>query len=120
MMSMMIRSELDSDDDRYEVDDERYGLSWRLAVETNNNVHPWKTVPLRCYKHVENYMIGGQYELDMNIIVDQIVFYAKSLIPLPSNKDAWIFDVDDTCISNIPYYKANRFGYAPLNKYEHV
>ncbi|KAL5072616.1 hypothetical protein RYX36_011600 [Vicia faba] len=113
-MMMMIRSELDSTLSEVD-DDERYGLSWRLAVETNNTERPWKTVPLRCYKHVENYMVGGQYQLDMNIIVDQIVFYAKSHIPVPSNKDAWIFDVDDTCISNVPYYKANRFGCEPFD-----
>lgn len=47
----------------------------------------------------------------MNIIVDEIVFYAKSHIPVASNKDAWILNLDDTCIYNIPYYKANRFGY---------
>ncbi|XP_058743270.1 acid phosphatase 1-like isoform X1 [Vicia villosa] len=111
---MMIRSELDSSSSS-EVDDERYGLSWRLAVESNNNVRPWKTVPARCYKHVENYILDGQYELDMNIIVDEIIFYAKSQIPVPSNKDAWILDVDDTCISNIPYYKNKRFGCEPFD-----
>lgn len=110
LQMMMIRSEVDSSSSS-EVDDERYGLSWRLAVETNNNVRPWKTVPARCYKHVENYILDGQYELDMNMIVDEIIFYAKSQIPVPSNKDAWILDVDDTCISNIPYYKNKRFGY---------
>ncbi|CAK8574694.1 unnamed protein product [Lathyrus sativus] len=116
MMMMMIRDEsYELDSSSSEVDDDRYGLSWRLAVETNNNVRPWKTVPLRCYKHVENYMVGGQYELDMNIIVDEIVFYAKSQIPLPTSKDAWILDVDDTCISNIPYYKAKRFGCEPFD-----
>jgi len=115
---LQIKSELDSSSSSSSEmmvvdDDERYGLSWRLAMETNNNVRPWKTVPLRCYKHVENYIIGGQYEHDMNLIVDEIVFYA-SQIPLSTStthQDAWILDVDDTCISNIPYYKAKRFGY---------
>ncbi|CAI8606639.1 unnamed protein product [Vicia faba] len=113
LQMMMITSELDSSSP--EVDDDRYGLSWRLAVETNNNVRPWKTVPPRCYKHVQNYILGGQYELDMNIIVDEIIFYAKSQILVPSNKDAWILDVDDTCISNIPYYKDKRFGCEPFD-----
>jgi hypothetical protein len=118
LQMMNIKPELDSSSSSSSEmmvvdDDERYGLSWRLAMETNNNVRPWKTVPLRCYKHVENYMIGGQYEHDMNLIVDEIVFYA-SQIPLSTStthQDAWILDVDDTCISNIPYYKAKRFGY---------
>lgn len=114
LQKMMMISELDSSSSS-EVDDERYGLSWRLAVETNNNVRPWKTVPPCCYKHVENYILGGQYELDMNTIVDEIIFYAKSQIPVPGHKDAWILDVDDTCISNIPYYKDKRFGCEPFD-----
>lgn len=86
-------------------------------METNNNVRPWKTIPLHCYKHVENYMIGGQYEHDMNLIVDEIMFYASQITLSTSttttitHQDAWVLDVDDTCISNIPYYKAKRFGY---------
>ncbi|KAJ1388220.1 HAD superfamily [Sesbania bispinosa] len=43
------------------------GLSWRLAVETNN-VRPWRTVPNECYNHVQNYMTGGQYENDIKIM----------------------------------------------------
>ncbi|GAU37170.1 hypothetical protein TSUD_391590 [Trifolium subterraneum] len=114
LQRMMIRSELDSSSETVVVDDdERYWLSWRLAVETNNNVRPWKTVPIRCYKHVENYMTGGQYEHDLNMIVDEIVFYASQIHP--TQQDAWILDVDDTCISNIPYYKAKRYGCDPFD-----
>ncbi|CAJ2665147.1 unnamed protein product [Trifolium pratense] len=122
LQMMKMRSELDSsseiDDDDDDNDDERYGLSWRLAVETNNNVG-WKTVPLRCYKHVEKYMTGGQYEHDLNMIVDEILLYA-SKIQLDAtthnhDQDAWILDVDDTCISNIPYYKDKRFGCDPFD-----
>lgn len=95
-------------------DDERYGLSWRLAVETNK-VGKWRTVPLRCYNHVHNYMTGGQYEQDLTLIVHQISSYA-SQIPLSGDGfDAWILDVDDTCISNVSYYEANRFGYVLIN-----
>lgn len=96
-------------------DDERYGLRWRLSVEKNNNVTPWKTVPLRCYNHLHNYMTGGQYDLDLNLIVRQILLYA-SQIPLPTDAfDAWILDVDDTCISNISYYTHKRFGCDPFD-----
>jgi hypothetical protein len=119
-LQMLIRSKLDSSSEMVVVDDdddERYGLSWRLAVETNNNARPWKTVPLRCYKHVENYMTGGQYEHDLNMIVDEIVVYASEIPLATTQKYAWILDVDDTCISNIPYYKAKRFGYVCMFVY---
>ncbi|XP_019430439.1 PREDICTED: acid phosphatase 1-like isoform X2 [Lupinus angustifolius] len=94
--------------------DDSYGLSWRLAVETNN-VRGWKTVPPKCYKHVEKYMTGGQYEVDLKLIVDQILGYVSQISVASDGLDAWILDVDDTCISNISYYKAMRFGCDPFD-----
>ncbi|KAE9600759.1 hypothetical protein Lal_00011216 [Lupinus albus] len=96
-------------DSHHDNKEDSYGLSWRLAVETNN-VRGWKTVPHKCYKHVEKYMSGGQYELDLKLIVDQIIEYASQISVASDGFDAWILDVDDTCISNISYYKAMRFG----------
>ncbi|XP_014515146.1 acid phosphatase 1 [Vigna radiata var. radiata] len=93
---------------------ERFGLSWRVAVEANN-VCPWRTVPPRCYQHLQNYMCSGQYERDLNLVVENILIYA-SQIPLSSDgMDAWILDVDDTCISNVSYYKNKRFGCDPFD-----
>nr|KYP32624.1 Acid phosphatase 1 [Cajanus cajan] len=93
---------------------ERYALSWRLAVESNN-VRPWRTVPPKCHTHVQNYMSSGQYYRDLNLIVEHILLYASDL-PLSSDAmDAWVLDVDDTCISNVSYYKAKRFGCDPFD-----
>jgi len=89
---------------------ERFGLSWRVAVEANN-VRPWRTVPPQCYHHLQNYMCSGQYERDLNLVVEHILLYASQIPLSPDGMDAWILDVDDTCISNISYYKARRFGY---------
>ncbi|TKY69009.1 Acid phosphatase 1 [Spatholobus suberectus] len=93
---------------------ERYGLSWRLAVEANN-VRPWRTVPPQCYNHVQNYMSGGQYERDLKLVVEHILLYASEIPLAGDGMDAWILDVDDTCISNISYYKAKRFGCDPFD-----
>ncbi|KAI9107933.1 hypothetical protein K1719_020806 [Acacia pycnantha] len=100
--------------DTKDDDDNGYGLSWRLAVEANN-VAPWRTVPVRCYKHVQSYIMGGQYQNDVQVIADQILAYAFH-IPLSSDGfDAWVFDVDDTCISNINFYKDHQFGCDPFD-----
>ncbi|KAH0749435.1 hypothetical protein KY290_028667 [Solanum tuberosum] len=66
-------------------------LSWRLAVETNN-LQNWKLVPKEC----ENY-VGLKLNRD--------------------GKDVWVFDVDDTTLSNLPYYARSdvRFGTIALN-----
>ncbi|KAG4952725.1 Acid phosphatase 1 [Glycine max] len=98
------------------TDDEsdRYGLSWRLAVETNN-AYPWRTVPEKCYNHVQNYISGGQYHNDLEVIVEHILSYASKIPLAGDGMDAWILDVDDTCISNISYYKGRRFGCDPFD-----
>jgi len=36
--------------------------------------------------------------------------YAKSLKLSDDGKDAWIFDIDETLLSNLPYYAAHGFG----------
>ncbi|XP_061357680.1 acid phosphatase 1-like [Gastrolobium bilobum] len=95
--------------------DDAYGLSWRLAVESNN-VRPWRTVPLQCYNHLHNYMTRGQYHHDLNLIVDQILLHSSEIPLSPDGMDAWILDVDDTCISNLSYYQAKRFGCDPFDK----
>lgn len=86
-----------------------YCLSWRLGVEANN-VRWWRTVPEQCLRYVETYMIGGQYERDVGLIVDQITSYAAEITVSDDGLDAWIFDVDDTCISNVFYYRGKRYG----------
>ncbi|KAK6255616.1 Acid phosphatase [Theobroma cacao] len=89
-------------------------LSWRLAVEANN-VHGWRTVPTHCQHYIETYMIGGQYELDMNYIAEQIKSYVTDLVVSGDGMDAWILDVDDTCLSNIFYYQGKKYGCDPYD-----
>lgn len=91
-----------------------YCLSWRVAVEAYN-VRAWRTVPIQCVRYVENYMLGDQYQKDVQMVVDQISFYLKDVIPESDGKDAWILDIDDTCISNIMYYRRKRFGGDPYD-----
>ncbi|KAM5560740.1 acid phosphatase 1 [Rosa sericea] len=89
-------------------------LSWRLAVEANN-VGGWRTVPTQCFLYLETYMIGGQYDRDMEFIVGEIMSYVNGIVRSDDGMDAWILDVDDTCISNILYYKGKRYGCDPYD-----
>ncbi|GFY82501.1 HAD superfamily, subfamily IIIB acid phosphatase [Actinidia rufa] len=91
-----------------------YCLSWRLAVEAND-IYAWRTVPTQCLKHVENYMTGGQYERDLNFIMEHIIDYIDTIEVSDDGLDAWILDVDDTCISNLIYYRRKRFGCDPYD-----
>ncbi|XP_015902068.3 stem 28 kDa glycoprotein [Ziziphus jujuba] len=87
-------------------------LSWRLGVETNNIIG-WKTVPEECEGYVGNYLLGGQYRKDSKVVTYEAYEYAKSL--RVRKKDLWIFDIDETSLSNLPYYAKHGFGVEPYN-----
>ncbi|KAJ7950142.1 Acid phosphatase 1 [Quillaja saponaria] len=92
-----------------------YCLGWRLAVEVANTVRPWRTVPIEFFPDIETYMTGGQYYKDLELIVDQILSYVNDIVLHYDGMDAWVLDVDDTCISNIRYYKGRRYGCDPFD-----
>ncbi|XP_027124935.1 acid phosphatase 1-like [Coffea eugenioides] len=91
-------------------------LSWRLTVETNNKRN-WNGVPEICGNYVENYMTGKQYGYDCEAVVDIAIKYVKSL-PIPRDgRSIWIFDIDDTALSNLPFFSRPDvfFGVKTLN-----
>ncbi|KAL6896621.1 hypothetical protein ACP4OV_007193 [Aristida adscensionis] len=96
-------------------DDNPYCLSWRVMVEANN-AKGWRTVPSPCVGYVRGYMAWGwgQYHRDVTSVADQAAAYAAG-IAAGDGLDAWVLDVDDTCLSNLLYYQAKQFGaYDPV------
>ncbi|CAN4086884.1 unnamed protein product [Withania somnifera] len=91
-------------------------LSWRLAVETNN-IQNWKLVPLQCEDYVGHYMLGKQYRVDCYNVVAAAIQYAKTLKIAKDGKDVWVFDIDETTLSNLPYYARSdvAFGATKFN-----
>ncbi|KAI3524674.1 hypothetical protein L1887_03337 [Cichorium endivia] len=83
--------------------------SWKFSVETND-AGVWYTVPEKCVKFVNEYMNGERYRLDSEVIADFALEYAKTVNITGDGKDAWIFDVDETLLSNLPWYAAHGFG----------
>ncbi|KAK1283569.1 Acid phosphatase 1 [Acorus calamus] len=77
----------------------------------------WRTVPVQCIRYVENYMLWGQYARDLDVVIEQINNYVRDLamVELIGDMDAWILDIDDTCISNLAYYKGKRYGGDPFD-----
>ncbi|KAL0710674.1 hypothetical protein Bca4012_017652 [Brassica carinata] len=86
-----------------------YCESWRLAVETNN-AGTWKVVPSKCVSSLETYYNGGQFDKDYNVVARYALAFAKTVKIGGDGKDAWVFDVDETLLSNLEYYKANGYG----------
>lgn len=85
-------------------------LSWRLAIETNN-IQGWTHIPETCIDYVSNYMLGNQYYDDCDLVVAEAYKYAKGLNLTGDGKDIWVFDVDDTALSNIPFYAGDDFAF---------
>ncbi|XP_061338155.1 acid phosphatase 1-like [Gastrolobium bilobum] len=83
--------------------------SWRFAVEANN-LSPWKTIPEECAEYVKEYMMGKGYVLDLETVSKEAGEYAKSVELRGDGKDVWIFDIDETLLSNLPYYAAHGYG----------
>ncbi|CAI0426175.1 unnamed protein product [Linum tenue] len=89
--------------DRRHGDDQLYCNSWRLSVEANNSV-AWTEPPKRCADYVVKYFEGEQYSSDLEVYASEAAAYARTVPVAGDGKDAWVFDVDETLLSNLPYY----------------
>ncbi|CAL5050734.1 unnamed protein product [Urochloa decumbens] len=84
--------------------------SWRLAAEANN-LAPWKAVPAECVAHVRAYVTGVAYRSDLELVARESSAYARAAAPLRGDgRDAWVFDIDETLLSNLPYYADHGYG----------
>ena len=72
-------------------------------METNN-LQKWTTIPTNCIDYVGHYMLGEQYRRDCELVADAAIEYAENATLTGDGKDIWIFDIDETALSNAPYY----------------
>ncbi|PPS02671.1 hypothetical protein GOBAR_AA17980 [Gossypium barbadense] len=94
---------------RSNIDDDLYCASWQLAVETNN-AGSWAAIPSRCVPFVRAYMTGQRYASDCEVVANYSLAYASTVQIASDGKDAWVFDVDETLLTNLPYYRDHGFG----------
>ncbi|TKY44547.1 Acid phosphatase 1 [Spatholobus suberectus] len=92
-----------------------YCDSWRLAVETNN-AGAWERVPVSCVEFVAEYMVGERYRRDCKVVGDFSSAFAKGVGLVGDGRDAWVFDIDETLLSNVPYYQDIGFGSEVFNE----
>ncbi|XP_022154691.1 acid phosphatase 1-like [Momordica charantia] len=89
--------------------------SWKFAVEVNA-AGAWNSVPRPCVQFVRDYFNGDRYLSDSEAVADYSLSFANSLnVAGDGGKDAWVFDVDETLLSNLPYYRTHGFGSEPYN-----
>ena len=87
--------------------------SWRLAGEAKN-LAPWSAVPQECVAHVRRYLTGPAYRSDLDLVAREASAYARAAAARAGDggaaTDAWVFDVDETLLSNLPYYAQHGYG----------
>ncbi|KAL6989447.1 Sigma1B-adaptin, partial [Sarracenia purpurea var. burkii] len=55
-------------------------------------------------------MIGRAYGIDLEMVSKEAGKYAKGIKLNEDGKVFWIFDVDETLLSNLPYYAYHGYG----------
>ncbi|GAA0171413.1 phosphatase [Lithospermum erythrorhizon] len=90
-------------------DEYLYCESWRFVVETNDAA-PWTRVPEKCTAFVKEYVSGQRYSSDLEAVVEQSLAFAKTVEVSADGKDVWVFDIDETLLSNVPWYAHHGFG----------
>ena len=88
--------------------------SWHLGVETSNIIN-FQTVPANCIDYVEDYLTSDQYRADSKTVCKEAYFYAKGLALKNDTVNVWIFDLDETLLSNVPFYAQYGYGYTHIS-----
>ncbi|KAJ6820941.1 acid phosphatase 1-like [Iris pallida] len=63
-------------------------------------------------------MRGKKYRADLDLVASEAAAYARSLALAWDGRDAWLFDIDETLLSNLPYYADHGFGLELFNGQE--
>ncbi|CAN0891752.1 Acid phosphatase 1 [Linum grandiflorum] len=95
--------------------DKVYCDSWKLSSETNNAGDLASTKPPRCHDYLVEYLTGDGHLADADMVAYDALAYAKTVEIVGDGKDGWIFDLDETLLTNLPYFKHYDFGYIPVN-----
>ncbi|KAJ4783521.1 hypothetical protein LUZ62_034767 [Rhynchospora pubera] len=91
--------------------------SWRFAAEANN-LAPWRVVPTECGAYVRDYVTGLAYRFDLEMVARESLNHARTVEIKGDGMDAWIFDIDETLLSNLPYYTSHGYGLELFNAHE--
>ncbi|GAQ87357.1 hypothetical protein KFL_003480010 [Klebsormidium nitens] len=78
--------------------------SFFLNIEVGN-LNDW-VVPAGCGSFVKDYTENGQYAADFAAVVETVRAYVNTLGPPASDGlDLWMLDIDETSLSNVPFFE---------------
>lgn len=76
-----------------------------------HNIRDFQVVPEECIEYIGKYVKSTQYKVDSQRATEECLVYLSTSCNLKKDGlDAWIFDIDDTLLSTVPYYKNNLYG----------
>ncbi|KAE9448728.1 hypothetical protein C3L33_19381, partial [Rhododendron williamsianum] len=58
-------------------------------------------------------MNGHRYRYDSGVVAVDASAFAETVNVSGDGMDAWVFDIDETLLSNLPYYATVRYGFMP-------
>lgn len=82
--------------------------SFSLNSEVNNL--QGYVLPPECESFVARYVDSGQYYSDFAVAVEAARQYLNTIEADQDGRDLIIFDIDETSLSNMPYYVAHNYG----------
>ncbi|KAI5348164.1 hypothetical protein L3X38_001051 [Prunus dulcis] len=81
-----------------------------------HNIREFQVVPEECVGYIGKYVTSTQYKVHSERAIEEAIVYLSTSCNLENDgKDAWIFDIDETLLSTVPYYKKQHFGGEKLN-----
>lgn len=87
-----------------------YCESWRMNVELHN-IRDFEVVPEECTYYIGKYVRSIQYQVDSERTTEECLVYLSTTCNLKKDaRNAWIFDIDDTLLSPVPFFKNNLYG----------
>ncbi|XP_022154690.1 acid phosphatase 1-like [Momordica charantia] len=92
---------------------------WKYSFEVNNLITNF-TSPKECVPFLKHYFDyidnGGRYSVDLYYAIEYAYEYAETVKLSSDGRDAWIFGVDDTLLSTLPYYQERGYGSETFNE----
>lgn len=67
-------------------------------------------VPPECKSFVATYVDSGQYLTDFAVAVESARTFLNAIDNGDDGMDLIVLDIDETSLSNVPYYQANNYG----------
>ncbi|CAA2997293.1 acid phosphatase 1-like, partial [Olea europaea subsp. europaea] len=77
-------------------------------------------IPQECIGYIGKYKRSSQYKADCERAIEECQVYLSSRcnsVKGGEGKGAWIFDVDDTLLSTVQYFKSHGFGGEEIEYY---